>query len=266
MAAPTAARTERLLSAPIVPTIARLALPGVVLVAFQTAVSVGDTIFVGRLGTSSLAGLALVFPLVMLLQMSFRRRDGRRRRVVDRARARRWQAGARPPARGARNRDRGRLRPRVHRADARRRPDDLPAPRRPGRDAWRGARLLERAVRGRGDGLVREHVREHSARQRQHARAGDRALARRDPARAAERCARARRGPVPASRDHRRGARLRRQLRARRRGHARALPATLRQPAPARAPICASSGRSSPRSCASARCRWSRRCRPCSPP
>ncbi len=70
MAAPTAARTERLLSAPIVPTIARLALPGVVLVAFQTAVSVGDTIFVGRLGTSSLAGLALVFPLVMLLQMS----------------------------------------------------------------------------------------------------------------------------------------------------------------------------------------------------
>jgi putative MATE family efflux protein len=42
----------------------------VVLVAFQTAVSVGDTIFVGRLGTASLAGLALVFPLVMLLQMA----------------------------------------------------------------------------------------------------------------------------------------------------------------------------------------------------
>jgi putative MATE family efflux protein len=62
--------TERLLAAPIVPTIARLALPGVVLVAFQTAVSVGDTIFVGRLGTASLAGLALVFPLVMLLQMA----------------------------------------------------------------------------------------------------------------------------------------------------------------------------------------------------
>jgi putative MATE family efflux protein len=62
--------TERLLAAPIVPTIARLAVPGVVLVAFQTAVSVGDTIFVGRLGTASLAGLALVFPLVMLLQMA----------------------------------------------------------------------------------------------------------------------------------------------------------------------------------------------------
>ncbi len=70
MTAPHATRTERLLAAPIVSTIARLALPGVVLVAFQTAVSVGDTIFVGRLGTASLAGLALVFPLVMLLQMA----------------------------------------------------------------------------------------------------------------------------------------------------------------------------------------------------
>ena len=70
MTAPPATRTERLLAAPIVPTIARLAVPGVVLVAFQTAVSVGDTIFVGRLGTASLAGLALVFPLVMLLQMA----------------------------------------------------------------------------------------------------------------------------------------------------------------------------------------------------
>src|SRR3954466_5243950 len=33
-------------------------------------VSVGDTYFVGRLGTAPLAGLALVFPLLMLLQMT----------------------------------------------------------------------------------------------------------------------------------------------------------------------------------------------------
>src|SRR5688572_32867871 len=33
-------------------------------------VSVGDTYFVGRLGTAPLAGLALVFPLIMLLQMT----------------------------------------------------------------------------------------------------------------------------------------------------------------------------------------------------
>jgi putative MATE family efflux protein len=64
------ARTELLLAAPIVPTLARLSAPGVLLVAFQSLVSVGDTYFVGRLGTGPLAGLALVFPLLMLLQMT----------------------------------------------------------------------------------------------------------------------------------------------------------------------------------------------------
>ncbi|MGH8723775.1 MAG: MATE family efflux transporter, partial [Burkholderiales bacterium] len=63
-------RAEQLLSAPIVPTLARLSAPGVLLVAFQSMVSVGDTYFVGRLGTEPLAGLALVFPLIMLLQMT----------------------------------------------------------------------------------------------------------------------------------------------------------------------------------------------------
>jgi putative MATE family efflux protein len=63
-------RTERLLSAPIVPTLARLSAPGVLLVLFQSMVSVGDTYFVGRLGTEPLAALALVFPLIMLLQMT----------------------------------------------------------------------------------------------------------------------------------------------------------------------------------------------------
>jgi len=63
-------RTEQLLSAPIVPTLVRLAAPGLMLVAFQSMVSIGDTFFVGLLGTEALAGLALVFPLVMLLQMT----------------------------------------------------------------------------------------------------------------------------------------------------------------------------------------------------
>jgi putative MATE family efflux protein len=53
-----------------VPTLARLSAPGVLLVAFQSLVSVGDTYFVGRLGTAPLAGLSLVFPLLMLLQMT----------------------------------------------------------------------------------------------------------------------------------------------------------------------------------------------------
>jgi putative MATE family efflux protein len=59
-----------LLTAPIVPTLSRLAAPGLVLALFQTAVSIADTHFVGRLGTEALAGLALVFPMVMLLQMT----------------------------------------------------------------------------------------------------------------------------------------------------------------------------------------------------
>jgi putative MATE family efflux protein len=59
-----------LLSAPVVPTLLRLSAPGLLLVAFQTVVSVGDTYFIGRLGTAPLAGLALVFPLIMLLQMT----------------------------------------------------------------------------------------------------------------------------------------------------------------------------------------------------
>ncbi len=54
---------------PILRSILRLAWPGIVLVVFQSAVSIADTHFVGRLGTAPLAGLALVFPLVMLMQM-----------------------------------------------------------------------------------------------------------------------------------------------------------------------------------------------------
>jgi putative MATE family efflux protein len=63
-------RAQRLLEAPILPTVSRLAAPGIVLALFQTAVSIADTHFVGRLGTDALAGLALVFPFVMLLQMT----------------------------------------------------------------------------------------------------------------------------------------------------------------------------------------------------
>ncbi|MSQ54500.1 MAG: MATE family efflux transporter [Betaproteobacteria bacterium] len=64
------ARTQKLLDGPILPTLAGLAAPGLVLAVMQTAVSIADTHYVGRLGTEALAGLALVFPLVMLLQMT----------------------------------------------------------------------------------------------------------------------------------------------------------------------------------------------------
>lgn len=70
-AAPQSATAPRspLLTAPIFASVLRLAWPGVVLVMFQTAVSIADMHFVGRLGTAPLAGLALVFPFVVMLQM-----------------------------------------------------------------------------------------------------------------------------------------------------------------------------------------------------
>jgi len=66
---PAAARTRLMLEGPIVPTLLRLAVPNlvvnVVLIAVTTSV---DAHFIGRLGLDALAGLALVFPLLMLMQ------------------------------------------------------------------------------------------------------------------------------------------------------------------------------------------------------
>lgn len=67
-APPTDART-RLLSGPILATMLRLSVPNLALVCAQAAVNVAETYFVGRLGTDALAGVALVFPIVMLMQM-----------------------------------------------------------------------------------------------------------------------------------------------------------------------------------------------------
>jgi putative MATE family efflux protein len=63
-----AARTRRLLEAPITPTLLRLALPNVVVMVAQAAVSTGEAYFVGWLGPEALAGVSLVFPLIMLMQ------------------------------------------------------------------------------------------------------------------------------------------------------------------------------------------------------
>jgi putative MATE family efflux protein len=68
-AARRSAATKRLLEGPILPTLARLAAPNVLLVLVQTLVSIVETWLVGRLGTVSLAALALVFPFVILMQM-----------------------------------------------------------------------------------------------------------------------------------------------------------------------------------------------------
>jgi putative MATE family efflux protein len=63
------ARREALLHGPIVPLLLKLALPTVVVLAVQTLVGVAETYFVSFLGTDTIAGVALVFPVLMLMQM-----------------------------------------------------------------------------------------------------------------------------------------------------------------------------------------------------
>lgn len=62
-------RTHVLLHGPIVPTLLRMAWPNVLVMFAQAATGLIETFWVGRLGTDALAGMALVFPCVMLMQM-----------------------------------------------------------------------------------------------------------------------------------------------------------------------------------------------------
>jgi len=62
-------RTLALLHGPIFPIFGRMAAPNIVLALMWGLVSFAETWFVGRAGTPALAGIALVFPLIMLMQM-----------------------------------------------------------------------------------------------------------------------------------------------------------------------------------------------------
>jgi putative MATE family efflux protein len=62
-------RTRLLLQGPIVPTLLRMAWPNVLVMGAQAATGLIETYWVGKLGTDALAGMALVFPGVMLMQM-----------------------------------------------------------------------------------------------------------------------------------------------------------------------------------------------------
>ncbi len=62
-------RQKRLLTGPILPTLFGLAGPTIVVLIVQTGVGVAETYFVSNLGTAALAGVTLVFPALMLMQM-----------------------------------------------------------------------------------------------------------------------------------------------------------------------------------------------------
>ncbi len=69
MTSSTAPAANPILTAPIVATILRLSTPNMMAMVATAAVAIAETAYVGLLGTAALAGMALVFPMVMLQQM-----------------------------------------------------------------------------------------------------------------------------------------------------------------------------------------------------
>ena len=69
-ARPPASPAGSLVTSPILPTLLRLALPNAIAMFGTALVAVAETSYIGRLGVEPLAGIALVFPFVMLTQMT----------------------------------------------------------------------------------------------------------------------------------------------------------------------------------------------------
>ncbi len=74
LAAPAApakapAASHALLAGPILPTMAKLAAPNMVAMIATALVTIAETAYIGALGIPQLAGFALAFPMVMLMQM-----------------------------------------------------------------------------------------------------------------------------------------------------------------------------------------------------
>lgn len=63
------ARAAMLRDGPILPTLISLSLPNLIALCSAAVVSIGETAYVGMLGVPALGGIALVFPLMMLMQM-----------------------------------------------------------------------------------------------------------------------------------------------------------------------------------------------------
>ena len=62
-------RTRMLLHGPIVPTLLRLSWPNILVMLVQASTGLIETWWVSSLGTDALAGMALVFPGFMMMQM-----------------------------------------------------------------------------------------------------------------------------------------------------------------------------------------------------
>ena len=62
-------RTKRLLQGAIVPTLLLMAWPNILVMTAQAATGLIETWWISKLGTDALAGMALVFPGFMMMQM-----------------------------------------------------------------------------------------------------------------------------------------------------------------------------------------------------
>lgn len=67
--APRPSVQDRMRSGPILPTLVSMAAPNLIALGSSTVITIAETAYVGRLGVPSLAGVALVFPVIMLMQM-----------------------------------------------------------------------------------------------------------------------------------------------------------------------------------------------------
>ena len=88
-------RTQALLHAPVLPLLLGLAWPNILVMLAQASTGLIETWWVSKLGTDALAGMALVFPGVMLMQMIS---GGAMGGGISSAIARAWApGGATPP-------------------------------------------------------------------------------------------------------------------------------------------------------------------------
>jgi putative MATE family efflux protein len=62
-------RTSTFLHGPIIPTLLRLSWPNILVMLAQSSTGLIETWWISHLGTDALAGMAVVFPVVMLMQM-----------------------------------------------------------------------------------------------------------------------------------------------------------------------------------------------------
>src|SRR5262245_18025046 len=62
-------RDNALLETPILPPLLRMTVPNLAAMLVVTLVAICETVYVGILGTEALAAIALVFPMIMLMQM-----------------------------------------------------------------------------------------------------------------------------------------------------------------------------------------------------